>query len=106
MTHRTGWRDPLEETGWEEAFYRAHPILAVKLLAVFWAGLSGAKRAPGIPSIASLPELAAAARGDDGIDYDEVRRRIGTLADLSGIEPGRGPAASSAIVESPAGVTA
>lgn len=96
LTHRTGWRDPLAETAWEEVFYRAHPILAVKLLAVFWAGLSGAKPVPGMPSIGSLPELAAAARGEDGIDYDLVRRRIGGLPDLSGIAPGRAPAGVTA----------
>lgn len=91
LTHRMGWRDPLEETAWEEAFYRAHPILVVKLLSIFWAGLSGAKPGPGMPSIGSLPELAAAARGDDGIDYDAVRRRIGALPDLSGLARHKSP---------------
>jgi glycosyltransferase involved in cell wall biosynthesis len=63
LTHRSGWRDPLQETGWEDVFYRAHPIQAVKLLAPFWAGLSQAAPVPGRPRIGSLPELAAAAGG-------------------------------------------
>jgi glycosyltransferase involved in cell wall biosynthesis len=83
LTHRVGWRDPLLQADWEEVFYRAHPIPAVKLLAVFWASLSDAKRFSDMPRIRSLPELAAAARGDDDIDYDAIRRRIGGLRDLS-----------------------
>jgi hypothetical protein len=77
MTHRTGWRDPLLDLAWEAQFYAAHPIPAVKLLAVFWAGLSMQGAALGEARIASLPELAAAARGDTGIDYDAARARLG-----------------------------
>ena len=80
LTHRTGWRDPLQDTAWEDVFYRAHPIPAVKLLAVFWAGLSAQDRIPREAQIKSLPELEAAARGGTGIDYDAVRRLIPGLA--------------------------
>jgi GT2 family glycosyltransferase len=80
LTHRTGWRDPLQETAWEDAFYRAHPIPAVKLLAVFWASLSARDQIPREAQIKSLPELEAAARGDTGIDYDAVRQLILGLA--------------------------
>lgn len=83
LTHRTGWRDPLQDTKWEEVFYRAHPMLAIKLLAVFWAGLLPNHRIPSEAQIKSLPELEAAARGDRAIDYDAVRRLIGTLSQLS-----------------------
>ncbi len=46
LTHRSGWRDPLVETGWELAFWRAHPLPAVKLLSVFWAASA---RRPAFP---------------------------------------------------------
>ena len=39
MTHRSGWRDPLENTDWEDIFFKAHPIAAVALLRVLWAKL-------------------------------------------------------------------
>jgi glycosyltransferase involved in cell wall biosynthesis len=83
LTHRSFWRDPLKETAWERAFYRAHPIPAVKLLAVLWFSLSGQDRIPREAHIASLPELEAAARGETGIDYDKVRRLIPGLPDWS-----------------------
>ena len=40
MLHRTGWRDPLQDTEWENIFYNAHPIAEVALLQVFWGSLS------------------------------------------------------------------
>jgi GT2 family glycosyltransferase len=79
MTHRNGWRDPLQQTQWEEVFYRAHPIPAVKLLAIFWASLSGDGRIPREAQIHSLPQLEAAANGNTGIDYDGVRRLFPAL---------------------------
>jgi glycosyltransferase involved in cell wall biosynthesis len=82
MTHRVGWRDPLADSRWERAFYAAHPRQIVKLLAVFWASLAPACPIPPEARITSLVELEAAARGDNGIDYDAVRRLIGTLPDL------------------------
>ena len=82
LTHRSGWRDPLRETNWEQVFYRAHPLLAVKLLNVFWASLSGESAIPPAAKIASLPELEIAARGDNGIDYDAMRRLIPGLPEL------------------------
>ncbi len=91
LTHRTGWRDPLQDTRWEEVFYRAHPCLAVKLLAVFWACLGPAQRMPTAAQIRSLPELERAARGDNGVDYDAVRRQLG-LPELPPVE--RAPAAA------------
>jgi GT2 family glycosyltransferase len=85
LTHRSGWRDPLQTPSWEQAFYEAHPILAVKLLSVFWAGLSSPSVIPRASQIASLPELERAARGDNGIDYDAVRRLIPGLRELAPI---------------------
>lgn len=80
LTHRSGWRDPLSETRWEEVFYTAHPTLAVKLLAVFWASLAPGRPLPPEARIGSLAELEAAARGENGVDYDAVRRGLGLPA--------------------------
>lgn len=87
LTHRIGWRDPLTEADWERIFYDAHPIAAVKLLAVFWAGLAAPSPIPIEVRIESLPDLEAAARGDNGIDYDAVRRLIPGLPELPGNTP-------------------
>ncbi|HXQ46880.1 MAG TPA: glycosyltransferase family 2 protein [Caulobacteraceae bacterium] len=77
LTHRTGWRDPLAETGWEEVFWRKHPVKAVKLLSVFWASLASGSRLPADARIASFAALEAAALGDNGVDYDAARRALG-----------------------------
>ena len=82
LTHRLGWRDPLCEADWERIFYGAHPIAAVKLLAVFWAGLAAPNPIPIEARIDSLPALEVAARGGNGIDYDAVRRMIPGLPAL------------------------
>jgi GT2 family glycosyltransferase len=90
LTHRSGWRDPLVDTGWEAAFYAAHPIPAVTLLAVFWASLSPKSPLPAEARILSLPGLEAAARGANGVDYDVARARLGLPALDRGV-----PAAAS-----------
>jgi glycosyltransferase involved in cell wall biosynthesis len=91
LTHRAGWRDPLAETGWEAAFWCKHPVKAVKLLSVFWAGLAPGSRLPAQARIASLAELEAAALTEDGVDYDAARRALGLPA-----LPAPVPAATSA----------
>jgi len=70
-------RDPLVETGWERAFYAAHPIAEAKLLAVFWASLSPASALPPGLRIESLPALAAAARDWSVADQDAARAALG-----------------------------
>ena len=80
MTHRSGWRDPLVNNEWEVAFYAAHPIPAVKLLAVFWASLSPQSPLSAEARILSLPALEAAARGVTGVNYDEARTWLGLPA--------------------------
>lgn len=80
LTHRSGWRDPLAETGWEEDFYALHPIIAVKLLAVFWASLASKSPLPAEARISSLMELEVAARGECGVDYDAARTLLGRPA--------------------------
>lgn len=76
LTHRVGWRDPLAEEGWEQLFYNRHPMLAVKLLSVFWASIADHSPVPPEAQIRSLPDLAERARGLDGVDYDAARAAI------------------------------
>lgn len=82
LTHRSGWRDPLREGDWETVFFRRHPLLAVKLLAVFWAGIDDRSVIPPEARIETLPDLARFAQGDSGIDFDAVRARVPGLARL------------------------
>jgi glycosyltransferase involved in cell wall biosynthesis len=67
MLHRSGWRDPLVETAWEQLFYDAHPIAEVALLPFLWASLSETSLFPPQACIRSLPELATVARNYRGI---------------------------------------
>ena len=70
MTHRSGWRDPLEDLEWERVFYDAHPIPEVALLQFFWASLSDPIPFPPEACLHSLAELSAAAdryRGIEGL---------------------------------------
>jgi len=80
LTHRAGWRDPLEDTAWEKIFYAMHPLATVKLLAVFWASLSARSRMADATRINSLIELESAARDGNGVDYDVVRAQLGLPA--------------------------
>ena len=82
MTHRSGWRDPLQETSWELVFYRRHPVLAVKLLSVLWASLSSNCPIPPHLRMLSLTELENATRGDSNIDCDAIRSLIPGLVRL------------------------
>jgi glycosyltransferase involved in cell wall biosynthesis len=36
LTHRSGWRDPLGESGWEVVFRRRHPAAPIDALKQFW----------------------------------------------------------------------
>ena len=36
LTHRVGWRDPLEDAAWERAFRRRHPEAPIDELKQFW----------------------------------------------------------------------
>jgi len=46
LTHRSGWRDPLNDDGWERAFRRAHPHAPIDALKAFWRALSSNAPAP------------------------------------------------------------
>jgi hypothetical protein len=71
LIHRSGWRDPLQETSWEHVFYELHPIPEVALLPFFWASLSDTVPFPAEALITSLPNLATVAaryRGMKGLE--------------------------------------
>lgn len=77
LTHRSGWRDPLKDMAWEQVFFGAHPLPVVKLLGVFWSSISQSPILAEPERIHSLGDLARAATGATGIDYDAVRARLG-----------------------------
>ena len=58
LIHRSGWRDPLVSTAWEELFWRRHPLPEVALLQVFWASLSAHPAILPALRIGTLPHLA------------------------------------------------
>ena len=68
LIHRSGWRDPLKETDWEQTFYAAHPLPEVALLPFFWASLDETSFCPPAACIRSLPELSAIADGYRGLE--------------------------------------
>jgi glycosyltransferase involved in cell wall biosynthesis len=61
MIHRSGWRDPLQNTEWERIFYEAHPIPELALLNFLWSSMSDAPLCPPEACIHSLDELAKVA---------------------------------------------
>ena len=67
MTHRSGWRDPLEDKDWEEIFYEVQPTPEVALLPLLWESLSEGGPLAAAARIPALPELAAAARRHTGL---------------------------------------
>ena len=75
LTHRRGWRDPLEQTAWLERFYATHPYPAVALLPVFWGSLSDTPNVPPAAQITTLTALAAAAARQEGVVGLEAVRR-------------------------------
>jgi GT2 family glycosyltransferase len=62
LTHRSGWRDPLQDTHWETLFWAMHPLPEVALLPVLWASLADHPAIAPEHRIFSLPQLAAAAQ--------------------------------------------
>ncbi len=82
QTHRSGWRDPLRETGWEAVFHAAHPLPEVALLPVLWASIAPHSPLAEAERILSLPALEAAAVGTSPAQRNAIRDRLGlpTLA--------------------------
>jgi glycosyltransferase involved in cell wall biosynthesis len=85
MIHRSGWRDPLQDTAWEDIFYNAHPIPEVALLPFVWASLSDETPFPPQACIRSLPELAAIANyyrdieGMNGVREAHLRASVARI---------------------------
>jgi hypothetical protein len=75
MTHRSGWRDPLEDLDWEDIFYRAHPLPEVALLPLLWESLSDTITLPEPSRILSLRDLAVAADRCKGLVGREAVRQ-------------------------------
>lgn len=66
LIHRSGWRDPLAETSWEDKIWRRHPVPEIALLPIFWASLSAHPAITPqmrINSLAQLADIAAAHSG-------------------------------------------
>ena len=81
LTHRSGWRDPLHDTQWERVFHDRHPgERAIRLLAVFWAGLADPRRVPEPLRIESLPQLAHRAQTLSDDEVDALRSHVGLEA--------------------------
>lgn len=75
MTHRSGWRDPLEDHEWEAIFHDAHPEAVVALLPLFWQSISDHSPLPPAARILSLRELEERSASLAGMtDRDAVRR--------------------------------
>jgi hypothetical protein len=86
LTHRTSWRDPLQDTRWEDLFWSAHPVAEVALLPVLWASLADPSPIPPERRILSLPDLASAAAQGNGIQAStagEFRRALNYPDSLS-----------------------
>ena len=67
LVHRSGWRDPMIESGWEERFWNRHPAPEVALLPIFWASLSSHPSIPAEKRIVSLSQLAEVAARHAGL---------------------------------------
>jgi len=74
MTHRSGWRDPLEDLEWEDVFYTAHPRSDVALLPLFWQSLSDSAPLPEPARILSLAQLSREASRFEGLIGREAVR--------------------------------
>jgi GT2 family glycosyltransferase len=84
MTHRSGWRDPLQDGEWERIFYAAYPIPEVALLGFLWSGLSDAPPDPARACIRSFDELVSAADKYREVEGLENVRRAFVRDSLAG----------------------
>lgn len=88
MTHRSGWRDPLEDQEWEAIFYEAHPHAAVALLPLLWQSFSDGAGVPEAARICSLAQLADKAVPFAEVHGREAVREAYMAATASWAEPG------------------
>jgi hypothetical protein len=81
LTHRIGWRDPLLDPSWEDAFFESHPIAEVALMSILWESLSEKSALPPGARINSLDDFARAAERCRGLEGREaIRQRHIALA--------------------------
>lgn len=73
LIHRSGWRDPLAETGWEDQVWRRHPVPEVALLPIFWASLSEHPAIAPHARIKSLAQLADIAAMHSGLTAESAQ---------------------------------
>jgi hypothetical protein len=86
MTHRSGWRDPLNEPDWEDIFYGAHPLPEVALLPILWESLSDTASLPEALRIMSLEDLSVAAERCKGLVGREAVREAHLRQSVSAAE--------------------
>jgi glycosyltransferase involved in cell wall biosynthesis len=82
LTHRSGWRDPIDETASERIFHEAHPGLATTLMSIFWLSLAKDPQIPAHARILSLADMGRILQNGSDVDYDAIRRshpRLGSL---------------------------
>jgi GT2 family glycosyltransferase len=87
LTHRVGWRDPMQDTGWEDLFFDRHPIPEVALLSVFWDSLNEQSALPPearIPTLADLANAADRCRGAQGREMIRTRHLKRSATDAAG----------------------
>jgi hypothetical protein len=76
LSHRSGWRDPLQNTQWEQHLMQTQPGSATRLLPVMWASL--AEPTPLSPNqrITNLDALARVAQQLTEFEIDHLRSLI------------------------------
>jgi cellulose synthase/poly-beta-1,6-N-acetylglucosamine synthase-like glycosyltransferase len=62
LSHRSGWRDPLQDTQWEQHLLQTQSGAATRLLPVMWASLADHSPLPTTQRITNLDALAHAAQ--------------------------------------------
>lgn len=84
LTHRSGWRNPLEDLQWEQRFLQRHCNPAILLLPVLWASLADRSPLPQQDRIESLAALELAAATLDRPTIDRLRALATSNAAPSG----------------------
>jgi cellulose synthase/poly-beta-1,6-N-acetylglucosamine synthase-like glycosyltransferase len=76
LSHRSGWRDPLQDTQWEPHLLQTQPGAATRLLPVMWASLADHSPLPSTQRITNLDELAHAAQHLSEAEIDHLRALV------------------------------
>jgi hypothetical protein len=76
LSHRSGWRDPLQDTQWEQHLLQTQPGAATRLLPVMWASL--ADHSP-LPTTQRITNLDATSTFSTAAVGESVRVAVTTL---------------------------